>query len=57
MDPVLAADNRLGRAFLEANHTGLALLRVNMERDQLLAGEGRASLLLDVGLILISKVF
>ena len=43
--------------FLRQRHTGLALLRVNMVRDQLFAGKSRAFLLLDVCLILISKVF
>ena len=56
-DPVLATCNRLGRALLKTNHTGLALARVDMVRDQLFAGKSRASLLLDVCLILISKVF
>jgi hypothetical protein len=56
MDPVFATVNRLGRALPKANHTGLALIRVNMVCDQLLAGQSRALLLLDVRLILISKV-
>ena len=56
MDLVLAAFNRLGRAFLEATHTGLALVRIDIVRDQLLAGIGRAPLLLDVRLILIPEV-
>jgi hypothetical protein len=56
MDPVFAACNRLGRTLPKANHAGLALIRVNMVSDQLLAGQSRALLLLDVRLILISKV-
>ena len=56
MDPVFAAYNRLGRALFKASHTGLALIRVNMVRDQLFAGQSRAPLLLDVRLILISEV-
>jgi hypothetical protein len=56
MDPVFAAYNRLRRTLLKANHTGLAFIRINMVRDQFLAGQSRAPLLLDVRLILISKV-
>ena len=56
MDLVLATVNRIGRALSTANHTGLALIRVNMVRDEILAGERRAPLLLDVRLILISEV-
>ena len=56
MDLFLAAVNRLDRALPKADHTGLALIRVNMVRDQLFAGQRRASLLLDVGLILISEI-
>jgi hypothetical protein len=33
VDPVLATFNRLYRAFLRANHTGLALIRINIVRD------------------------
>ena len=56
MDLLLTAVNRLGGALSEANHTGLALIRINVVRDQVFAGQSRAPLLFDVGLILISEV-
>ncbi len=56
MDFFLAAVNRIGRALPEADHAGPALTRVNMVRDQFLAGQGRALLFLDVGFVLISEI-
>jgi hypothetical protein len=56
MDPVLATINRIRRAFPKASHTGLALLWVNMVRNELLAGKSRAPLLLDMCLILSFEV-
>ena len=56
MDLVLPTADRLCGAFPKASHTGLALLRVNMVRDELLAGISRAPFLLDVCLILLSEV-
>lgn len=57
MDLVLATYNRLCRTSLSASPTGLALIRVNMVCDQLLAGKSRTPLFLNMRLILISKVF
>jgi soluble lytic murein transglycosylase-like protein len=43
-------------AISKANHTGLTVLRIYVVGYELFAGQGRASLLFDVGLIFVPEV-
>ena len=56
MDLFLVTIDRLRRALPQANQTGLALIRLDEVRDQLLAAQRRAPLLMDVGLVLVPEV-
>ena len=56
MDPVLAAVDGIHRALTEADQAGKAFLRIDVVRNQLLAGQRRAPFLFYVCLILISEV-
>ena len=59
LERAVVRDDAPGRAvgaLPQANQTGRTLVRVDIVRDQLLAGQRRAPLLLDVCLVLVAEV-